>query len=58
MIMAPYGEHFRAMRKMTHSYIGTKFAVTSYAPAQELETRYFLSRVRKDPQKLIENIRL
>lgn len=58
MIMAPYGEHFKAMRKMAQSFIGTKSAVSSYAYAQEQETRYFLARIQEDPRSLFGNIRL
>ena len=49
---------FKTMRRMTHSYIGTKTAVSAYIPAQELETKYFLSRIYRDPDSLLENIRL
>ncbi|KAG6817816.1 hypothetical protein H0H87_003224 [Tephrocybe sp. NHM501043] len=58
MIMAQYGEHFRTMRKLLKSYLGSPSAITNFRPLQELETRYFLARILGDPTNLISHIRL
>ncbi|KAF5387184.1 hypothetical protein D9615_001583 [Tricholomella constricta] len=58
MIMAQYGEHFRTMRKLLKSYLGSPTAVSTFRHIQEIETRYFLARVLDNPTKLISNIRL
>ncbi|KAG6872144.1 hypothetical protein C0995_012555 [Termitomyces sp. Mi166 len=58
MILAQYGDHFRTMRKMLKSYLGSPSAITSFRHIQELETRYFLARILEDPANLISHIRL
>ncbi|KAG6854560.1 hypothetical protein C0991_004896 [Blastosporella zonata] len=58
MIMAQYGEHFRTMRKLLKSYLGSPSAISSFRHIQELETRYFLARILDDPARLISHIRL
>ncbi|KAG6910303.1 hypothetical protein DXG01_011700 [Tephrocybe rancida] len=58
MIMAQYGDHFRTMRKLLKSYLGSPSAITSFRHIQELETRYFLARILDDPANLLSHIRL
>ncbi|PFH46697.1 hypothetical protein AMATHDRAFT_69268 [Amanita thiersii Skay4041] len=58
MILAPYGKRFRSIRRMVHGYVGTKAAAVSLAAVQEIETRYFLARILRNPKRLMEEIRL
>ncbi|KAG6845864.1 hypothetical protein H0H87_002555 [Tephrocybe sp. NHM501043] len=58
MLLAQYGEHFRTMRKMLKSYLGSPSAVSKFQPIQELETRYFLARILENPANLMTEIRL
>ncbi|KAJ7493151.1 cytochrome P450 [Mycena galericulata] len=59
LVMAPYGKHFRAMRKLAHSHLGTKAAAAAYSEAQEVEARYFISRIHKDPEgSVVKNLRI
>ncbi|KAG5726574.1 O-methylsterigmatocystin oxidoreductase [Termitomyces sp. T112] len=57
LILAQYGDHFRAMRKMMKTYLGSPSAITNFRHIQELETRYFLTRILDDPANLISHIR-
>ncbi|KAF8510748.1 cytochrome P450 oxidoreductase [Gautieria morchelliformis] len=58
MILSPYGDRFRNMRKMVHRFIGTKSAITAFIPIQHLQTRLFLARTFEKPENLFSNIRL
>ncbi|KAF8178148.1 cytochrome P450 [Mycena galopus ATCC 62051] len=58
LIMAQYSERFRAMRLLLKGFIGSKSAIIPFQPIQEVETRYFLTRMLEKPKDLIANIRL
>ncbi|KNZ79591.1 O-methylsterigmatocystin oxidoreductase [Termitomyces sp. J132] len=58
MILAQYGDHFRTMRKLLKSYLGSASAITNFCHIQELETRHFLARILDDPVNVISHIRL
>ena len=52
-----YNSLLRAYRKDIHSVIGTKTSVDRYDELQKTETRRFLLRVAKSPEKTTEHIR-
>jgi len=56
--MSQNGPHFRYMRKLLKSYIGTKTAITAFQHLQEIETRLFLLRELTSADTLIPNLRL
>ncbi|KAI0267866.1 cytochrome P450 oxidoreductase [Gloeopeniophorella convolvens] len=58
MILSPYNDRFRSMRKLVARHIGTNVAVTKFRPVQELEMRYFLARVCENQDNFLEDIRL
>ncbi|KAG5350846.1 hypothetical protein C0989_009034 [Termitomyces sp. Mn162] len=57
MILSQCDDRFRLMRKYVKAYIGTKNAIVAHHPVQEIETKYFLARILKEPHAVIENIR-
>ncbi|KAG6909522.1 hypothetical protein DXG01_017079 [Tephrocybe rancida] len=57
MILSQYDDRFRLMRKYVKAYIGTKSAIAPHRNVQEIETKYFLARVLREPHTVIENIR-
>ena len=58
MILSPYGERFRSMRKLVARHIGTNASIAKYRPAQEREALHFLSRVSENPDNFLKDIRL
>ncbi|KAF8531832.1 cytochrome P450 [Gautieria morchelliformis] len=58
MILSPYEDRFRILRKMVHRFIGKKSAITTFIPIQHLQTGLFLARTFEKPENLISNIRL
>ena len=46
------------MRKMVHSHVGTQAGAVALSSVQEIETRHFLARLLRNPQRLMEEIRL
>ncbi|KAI9451145.1 cytochrome P450 oxidoreductase [Lactarius psammicola] len=58
MILCPYGERFRSMRRLVARHIGTNVGIAKFRPAQEREAIYFLSRVSENPDNFIKDIRL
>jgi hypothetical protein len=58
MILSPYGERFRSMRRHVARHIGSNAAIEKYRPAQEREALYFLSRVSENPDNFLKDIRL
>ncbi|KAG2152857.1 cytochrome P450 [Suillus clintonianus] len=55
--LSPYGERFRRYRKNFHRAIGSRAAMDSYNPIEEIETRRFLKRVFTKPDQLQDHIR-
>jgi hypothetical protein len=58
MILSPYGDRFRSMRKLVARHIGTNVGISKFRPVQELEARYFLARVCEHPENFLKDIRL
>ncbi|KAI0267870.1 cytochrome P450 oxidoreductase [Gloeopeniophorella convolvens] len=58
MILSPYNDRFRSMRKLVARHIGTNAAITKFRFVQELEMRYFLARVCENQDNFLEDIRL
>ena len=58
MILCPYGERFRSMRRLVARHIGTNTGIAKFRPAQEREALYFLSRVSENPDNFLKDIRL
>lgn len=58
MILSPYGERFRSMRKLVARHIGTNASITKFRPAQEREVLYFLSRISENPDNFLKDLRL
>ncbi|KAF8904506.1 cytochrome P450 [Mucidula mucida] len=57
MIMAQPGDHFRRMRTLLKSHIGSSAAASPFYSIQELETRRLILRVSKRPDELIPQLR-
>jgi hypothetical protein len=59
LALAPYGKHFRTMRKLAHNHIGTKAGAAAYYEVQETEVKYLISRLHKTPngEDLVKNLR-
>jgi hypothetical protein len=49
LALTPYGNRFRAIRRMLHGLMGTRAALSPYEPQIELESRRFLRRVLDHP---------
>ncbi|KAH8985752.1 cytochrome P450 oxidoreductase [Lactarius hatsudake] len=58
MILSPYGERFRSMRKLVARHIGTNTGIAKFRPAQEREAIHFLARVSENPDNFLKDIRL
>ncbi|KAK7458752.1 hypothetical protein VKT23_009754 [Stygiomarasmius scandens] len=58
LLLAPYGKHFRAMRKLAHHHLGTKAAAAVYSDVQEAESRYLVARIYNDPEGVVKNLRV
>ncbi|KAI0296290.1 cytochrome P450 [Multifurca ochricompacta] len=58
MILSPYGDRFRSMRKLVARHIGTNAGIAQFRPAQELEARYLLARVCENPESFLKDIRI
>lgn len=52
-----YGEPLRQQRKYFHRLMGTKASAAAFNPIQEEETRRFLYRVLRNPDRLVDHIR-
>ncbi|KAJ7286437.1 cytochrome P450 [Mycena rebaudengoi] len=57
LLLAPYGKHFRIMRKLAHNFLGTKVSAAAYHPAQESEVRYLITRIHDNPDGLVKDVR-
>ncbi|KAH9170063.1 cytochrome P450 oxidoreductase [Lactarius sanguifluus] len=58
MILSPYGERFRSMRRLVARHIGTNTGIAKFRPAQEREAIHFLARVSENPDNFLKDIRL
>ena len=59
LVLTPYGERFREMRRLMHRYFGARGQMEKIQPFYELietETHRFLGRVLRRPYELVEHI--
>lgn len=57
LALAPYGAHFRAMRKPLHALMGTKISNLRFHHLQDVEVHRFLLRLLDEPLRLRDHIR-
>ncbi|KAG1854759.1 cytochrome P450 [Suillus tomentosus] len=57
LALLPYNDRLRQYRKNIHHVIGSRAAVKTHHPIEEIETRRFLKRVFTKPDQLQEHIR-
>ena len=57
LALTPYGERFRAFRRLSHRLFGSRAQTEKYHSLEERETKLFLRRVVKDPNGLVKHIR-
>ncbi|KAG7087219.1 hypothetical protein E1B28_013200 [Marasmius oreades] len=57
MIMSPYGNRFRLLRKMVLQCGGTKSAVQRFQDAQRDESLRFVLAIAEDPEQLLRHLR-
>ncbi|KAG0702309.1 cytochrome P450 [Suillus ampliporus] len=57
LVLLPYGNSFREYRKNFHRVIGSRAALDTYHPIEEIETHRFLKRVLAKPDQLQAHIR-
>ncbi|KAH9942003.1 cytochrome P450 [Amylocystis lapponica] len=55
--LAPYGPHFREMRKLFSQLLGSREEVAKFTPLLETETRLFLLHVMQQPENVIAQVR-
>ncbi|KAF8511558.1 cytochrome P450 oxidoreductase [Hysterangium stoloniferum] len=58
LIISPYNEHFRLMRKLMAKYIGTKSSLTVFYAIQENHTHLLMARILEEPERFLSSIRL
>ncbi|SJK99774.1 related to cytochrome P450 CYP2 subfamily [Armillaria ostoyae] len=54
--LAPYGETFRAHRKLLHSVLGSKSAIRTFYPMEEQEAQSLMKRLLDSPERLHSHI--
>ncbi|KAK0222302.1 cytochrome P450 [Armillaria fumosa] len=54
--LAPYGETFRAHRKLLHSVLGSKSTIRTFYPMEEQEALTLMKRLLDSPEKLHSHI--
>jgi hypothetical protein len=57
LVLLPYGDRFREYRKNFARVIGSRAAMNTYHPVEEMETHRFLQRVLAKPAELSQHIR-
>ncbi|KAG2156217.1 cytochrome P450 [Suillus clintonianus] len=57
LVLLPYGDRMREYRKNFHRIIGTRAAIDTYHPIEEIETHRFLKRVLAKPDQLQAHVR-
>ncbi|TFY66371.1 hypothetical protein EVG20_g4713 [Dentipellis fragilis] len=57
LVLTPYGDRFKAYRRMMHCVVGTRAAVDSYNAMLEVEAQKAAVRIRDDPKEFREHIR-
>ncbi|TFY75248.1 hypothetical protein EWM64_g8764 [Hericium alpestre] len=57
LVLTPYGDRFKAYRRMMHRIIGTRAAMDQYNPIMEAETHKSLARLLTAPQDFRAHLR-
>lgn len=57
LVLLPYGDRFREYRKNFARVIGSRAAMETYHPVEEMETHRFLQRVLAKPAELSKHVR-
>ena len=60
LVLSPYGERFRDIRKFLHKYIGSRGQLEKmerFHGLIEYHTRRFLERLSRQPEHFVEHIR-
>ena len=60
LILSPYGDRFRDIRRFLHRYLGSRGQFEKIAPFHELietETRRFLARLLSSPEHYVDHFR-
>ena len=57
LVLLPYGDRFREYRKNFARVIGSRAAMETYRPIEEVETHRFLQRVLAKPTELAQHVR-
>ena len=57
LALTPYGERFRAFRRLSHRLFGSRAQTEKYHSLEERETKLFLRRVVNEPNGLVKHIR-
>jgi hypothetical protein len=57
LVLLPYGDRLREYRKNFARVIGSRAAMNTYHPIEEMETRRFLQRVLAKPTELSQHVR-
>ncbi|KAG6378884.1 cytochrome P450 [Boletus reticuloceps] len=57
LVLLPYGDRFREYRKNFARVIGSRAAMDTYHPTEEIETHRFLQRVLAKPAELSQHVR-
>ena len=55
LVLSPYGERFRDIRRLLHQFVGTEKLMHGFHGIQEEETRRFARRLVQDPSRWIEH---
>ena len=57
LVLSPYGERFRDIRRLLHQYIGTEKAIEKFHGIEEQECHRFLQRLLQDPDTWINHMK-
>ncbi|TFY66279.1 hypothetical protein EVG20_g4806 [Dentipellis fragilis] len=57
LVLTPYGDRFKAYRRLMHRIIGTRAAVDSYNTTLEVDAQKAAVRIRDDPKEFRAHIR-
>lgn len=57
LVLAPYGERFRAFRRLLHRFMGTHAIISNHHDAITRHTNRFLRRLLDTPEQFMEHLR-
>ena len=57
LVLSPYGERFRDIRRLLHQFIGTEKAITSFNELEEHEVKECLRRILSNPDDWLTQLR-